>query len=319
LILIATNARDLTSDFVALALEDRGLPFVRLNTETLASGHIIFRPSRGEDGWTIELGEKTISLENVTAAYLRRPEQPIPLQGAGNVASKLYRAEEWSAVLVSALRSIGSRWLNSPTAILQAENKPKQLAVALSLGLRVPDTMVTNAPDVIREFVAQGASVAKPLSANLVGEGDSERVIFTTRIGLDDLTDLAGVEAAPIIIQREIKKRCDLRVTVVGDKVFAAEIHSQDFRETTVDWRKGTRLDLTHRVHVLPTFIAEKCVAITKSFGLRFSAIDLVLSPDEDYWFLEMNPNGQWAWIECRTGLPISAAIADELEGISGC
>jgi hypothetical protein len=55
----------------------------------------------------------------------------------------------------------------------------------------------------------------------------------------------------------------------------------------------------------------------TAACNLRFSAIDLVLDPSGDYWFLELNPNGQWAWIEARTGLPISEAITNELVRIS--
>lgn len=316
--MIATNARDLTSDFIALALEQRKLPFVRLNTEALASGHITFRPSLGERGWVIEIGGRTIAFCDVKAAYLRRPEQPIsPLWGQS--ASTQYRVEEWNAVLVSALRSIGDRWLNPPIAILQAENKPRQLALALSLGFKVPDTVITNDHAAIHQFVAGGPSIAKPLSASLVGEGEAERVIFTSRISLDDLNDATSVSAAPMIVQREIIKRSDLRVTVVGKNAFTAEIQSQDFEETKVDWRKGTRVDLAHREHILPDMVVEKCVELTRLLGLRFAAIDLVLDNAGEYWFLEANPNGQWAWVETRVGLPISSAIVDELEGLSKC
>jgi D-alanine-D-alanine ligase-like ATP-grasp enzyme len=72
-----------------------------------------------------------------------------------------------------------------------------------------------------------------------------------------------------------------------------------------------------HRDHDLPASIAEQCVRLTQSFNLRFSAIDLVLDVEGEYWFLEMNPNGQWAWVESRVGLPISETIVDELETIS--
>jgi glutathione synthase/RimK-type ligase-like ATP-grasp enzyme len=116
-----------------------------------------------------------------------------------------------------------------------------------------------------------------------------------------------------------INKQFDLRVTVVGRNAFAAEIHSQDSEETAVDWRKGTRPDLVHKEHQPADDVAAKCIEITRSFGLRFSAIDLVLDHEGRYWFLELNPNGQWAWIERRVGLPISSAIAEELIGISKC
>jgi glutathione synthase/RimK-type ligase-like ATP-grasp enzyme len=214
------------------------------------------------------------------------------------------------------LRSIGKRWLNSPVAILEAENKPKQLALACKLGFEVPETIITNKASTARKFVGDGRSIAKPLATALIEADGREQIIFTSHIEASHLDSDASIEAAPIIFQRQIIKQCDLRVTVVGSKVFAAEIHSQDHEETIVDWRKGSRPDLPHKIHGLPTSVAEKCVSLTRQFGLGFSAIDLVLDKLGNYWFLEINPNGQWAWIENRVGLPIAEAIADELESI---
>ncbi len=121
---------------------------------------------------------------------------------------------------------------------------------------------------------------------------------------------------APVIYQREIRKAFDVRVTVIGDKVFAAAIHSQDHNETEVDWRSGTRDDLRHEAIELPPDVAAQCLALTAALGLRYGAIDLVADLDGRHWFLEINPNGQWAWIERRTGLPLAEAIVDTLLAI---
>ena len=63
----------------------------------------------------------------------------------------------------------------------------------------------------------------------------------------------------------------------------------------------------------MPDEIKKACVDLTKYYGLEFGAIDLVLTPEGNYVFLEINPNGQWAWIEVLTRLPISDAIANLL------
>ena len=126
-----------------------------------------------------------------------------------------------------------------------------------------------------------------------------------------------SIQSAPIIFQRQIYKSVDVRVTVVGKNVFAAAIHSQAREETRVDWRNGSDILLRHTVITLPEAISQQCVALTEKFGLRFAAIDLIKDRDGEYWFLEINPNGQWAWIENLTGLPIAAAIVDELVAIS--
>lgn len=155
--------------------------------------------------------------------------------------------------------------------------------------------------------------VAKPLRHALIDEGEVGSVVFTSRVSALEALDAYAMRRAPMILQREIMKRSDIRVVVVDDQVFATRILSQAHDETQVDWRKGVRLDLEHEVMELPTSLATACKAITRDLGLRFSAIDMVEDGDGRFWFLEANPNGQWAWIEQRTGAPITAAIVDAL------
>ena len=108
-------------------------------------------------------------------------------------------------------------------------------------------------------------------------------------------------------------KDVEIRVTVVGDKVFAAEIHSQVNEEAKYDWRTVSPRKIPHFVHKLPDEIETACVALTTMLGLNFSAIDLIKKPDGEYIFLEINSNGQWLWIEDITGLKIADAIAEAL------
>ena len=204
-------------------------------------------------------------------------------------------------------------WLNCPFAILRAEDKPRQLMIARQLGLCVPETIVTNDPDRAISFSKRGDVVAKPLRQALIDDGNRGKVIFTSRIETSIEHQTASIELAPVIFQREVRKRADIRVIVVDDRVFATAIASQDHEETSVDWRKGVRTDLIHRTTILPKDVDKACVAITKALGLRYSAIDLIEDDDGKHWFLEANPNGQWAWIEQKTGAPISAAIVDGL------
>lgn len=154
----------------------------------------------------------------------------------------------------------------------------------------------------------------KTLRAAFFQRDNQSCVIFTN--GLEFLDDgmEASFQASPMIVQREIRKHCDLRVIVVGERVFAAEIHSQEFIETKLDWRRGVGVGLRHVKHALPALIEKYCIDVTYRLGLRFSAIDLVLDVENEYWFLEANPNGQWAWLESEVGLPIAKAIVDELE-----
>ena len=317
MILIVTNEQDLTSDYLVLELRRRELPFNRLNSERFSEAKVLFDPKRGEDAWTVDLEGNKIDFNKVRAAYLRRPGTPPANKVVKQGAARRYCEVEWGAALTAALNSLGERWLNSPLAILAAENKPRQLSLAYSLGFAIPDTLVTNDLKKTQCLISEGTCVAKPLREALLEENGEERVIFTNRLNKLVETDGLKVSIAPVIFQREIKKRSDIRATVVGDNVFAAEILSQDFDETKTDWRRGSRPDLQHRPHELPDNLQKKCVLLVRALGLRFGAVDLILDQGGGYWFLEVNPNGQWAWIENRTGLPLTQAIVDELVRIS--
>ncbi|MBA4043995.1 MAG: ATP-dependent carboxylate-amine ligase [Erythrobacter sp.] len=310
MILLATNKRDVTTDFIVRELKNRNLPFLRLNTEDI--GRWQMQMAAGDPAnLSLELGERSLRLDDVTAAYYRRPQPPEFNEHSG--AAREYLQAEWSAVLRSLWNALEGRWLNSPFAILRAEDKPRQLSFAKRSAFRIPSTVVTNDPEVAREFTTKHSCIAKPLRQALLDEGNAGKVIFTSRIETMDCVSDDEIRLAPVIYQQEIPKRRDVRVIVVDQQVFATAIESQQWSETEVDWRKGIRTDLEHCTIELPAEVIQACIAVTMALGLRYSAIDLVEDKEGAFWFLEANPNGQWAWIEQRTGAPVSAAIVEAL------
>lgn len=128
------------------------------------------------------------------------------------------------------------------------------------------------------------------------------------------MSDLSRqVSNCPVIIQSYIQKEFELRVTVVKDKVFACAIYSQSSERTREDWRRYDIPNTPHKIYKLPKQIEQKCVDIVKKLGLEFGCIDMIVTPGGEFIFLEINPNGQWLWIEHLTGLPIGDAISEEL------
>jgi hypothetical protein len=316
MILLATNHEDITTDFIVLELNRRGLPYFRLNTEWVGSADLELDPARVQTEFSFRFADEVLELGRIRAAYYRRP---MPAQvDSDDVAAIDYCRAEWMAVLKSMYWYLSGKWLNCPFSIDVAENKPMQLSLAHKLGFRVPETRITNSPQAIADLMSRYGLVAKPLRQSYWVDGGDEKVVFTTRLDSADLaaSDQISFSMAPAIYQQEIKKRVDVRATVVGNKVFSAAIHSQKFAETQVDWRLGGNINLAHEAHELPLDVQEKCIELTKHMSLKYAAIDLVEDRHGRYWFLEANPNGQWAWIENRTGLPIAAAIVDQLEMI---
>jgi len=143
---------------------------------------------------------------------------------------------------------------------------------------------------------------------------DGRRLMPTHPVERRDLANFRGLALAPMILQEYVPKRAELRVTVVGDRIFAALIDSQASRRTRHDWRHYDFDATAYSAHELPASVAAACRRLLAYFGLRFGAIDLVLTPNGDYVFLELNPVGQWAFIEDLTGMPIAAALAEDLD-----
>jgi glutathione synthase/RimK-type ligase-like ATP-grasp enzyme len=319
MILLVSNERDITTDYVVLELRRRGAPYFRLNSERLSDANVRCQWRSGRPDWQIVFADRGLVTSDVSAGYFRRPGAPSVKLSITDPAERHYCRDEWVAVLRSIYMTLDDRWLNSPANIARAEDKALQLAVAGESGLRIPPTVVTNDFDTARSFMSEGATVGKAFHTGFLDdpEGQGGRVIFTTRLDDDNRPTRESLSVAPVIFQREIVKAYDVRATVVGQRVFAATIDSQIKAETTVDWRHGSYPDLPHARHELPDDVASRCLSVVRLLGLRFAAIDLVLDRMGEYWFLEANPNGQWAWIENRTGLPISSAIVDELLAIS--
>ncbi len=140
-------------------------------------------------------------------------------------------------------------------------------------------------------------------------EGDPTGVLYTTPVARARQSD-PGIATTAHLFQATIPKAFDVRLTVIDGALFAAEIHSPG----QLDWRRDHRC-LTYRACEVPDQVAVRVRALMDRLGLVFGALDFVVTPDNEWVFLEINPNGQWAWIERSTGQPISRALAETLRG----
>ncbi|MFS8172937.1 hypothetical protein [Vreelandella titanicae] len=317
MLLLVTNRRDITIDYVVAELKRRQTPFFRLNTEDLALTRCTMA-IYPRSAWSLSFEGRILQGADVRAAYFRRPAPPASPPSISDKGEREYVDAEWGAFLKSLYARLDGLWLNSPMDIFAADDKPRQLMLATEIGFNVPQAQITNDIASVREIATAGPAIGKPLRQALIS-GDNERVIFTTRLETLRDSDEEAIALAPLIAQTEIKKQYDVRVTVVGSQVFSTAIKSQEHEETTVDWRQGSRPDLKHECIEIPSEVEEQCLAMMKRLNLRYGAIDLICDQLGKLWFLEINPNGQWAWIENLTGYPIAAAIVDELEEIALC
>ena len=205
-------------------------------------------------------------------------------------------------------------WVSPLYSIREAENKIYQLHLAESLGFNIPKSIISNSSSDIRSFYKKNNQecIIKPIKSGLIDDGKQSKVVFTNKLKSLPSSD-KKLKISPNFLQSEIKKKGDIRVIAVGSKIFSTFIDSQSGNSTKTDWRKG-EMPLNHHRIELPKSLEEKCINLLRKLNLRYGAIDFILDKSDQFIFLEINPNGQWAWIENQTGYPISTEIVKLLK-----
>lgn len=318
-ILLITNKGDVTTDFIVKRLKEGNLPFYRLNTEEIGhSVQVSFDINQNQYTLFDKQLNLQVDLTQIKSVYFRRPEirrhtQDISLAEGNFIQSELQSCLEGLYKILN-----NAYWINNVFAIRNAENKIYQLLIAKDLGFNIPHSIITNHSDSALKFykVNNSNCIIKPLKSGLVQYGNEEGVIFTNKIDLNS-ANVDRVEGCPVYLQKLITKKGDIRVTVIGDKIFSAFIHSQESKESKIDWRRVNH-PLKHSAIQLPANLENKCLALTKQLSLKFAAIDFILGNDGNYTFLEINPNGQWAWIERQLNFEISHEITKILAKEAG-
>lgn len=320
-ILILTEAFDPHADYVAEKLRERSAKFVRFNPAQFpAQAEVSLSYSfTGEARYTLRTGDESIDLKSLKAVWYRRPQPPVPHEEIADKLSRDIVEQECKTFVNDVWNSLDCLWLPAPPfGIKRVELKASQLKLAAALDFELPPTLLTNSPEEFIEFYRKhnGNIVSKLAGSAFDRLAGTTFSRYTEVVSKRDVGYAHAVRYCPIIFQAYIPKRVELRITVIGQKVFAAEIHSQETNHTRHDWRRYDHYKTPYFPHELPPEVEQRCVQLVERLGLCYGAIDMVLTPDGRYVFLEINPNGQYLWIEFATGLPISDAICDLL--ISG-
>jgi glutathione synthase/RimK-type ligase-like ATP-grasp enzyme len=318
MILILTEPLDPHADYVEKKLCERGADFVRLDYAQFPSKAEIslLYSVTGQVWYTLRAGKESIDLSDLKAVWYRRPKLPIPHDEINNDLIRDYVEEECKTFLNDTWNSLDCLWLPAPQPVIQrAQFKASQLKIAGALGFELPPTLFTNSPKDFLDFYRHhdGNIVSKLAGVSFLRFAGKIFCRYTEAVSKRDVGYAQAIRYCPVIFQAYVPKRVELRITIVGQEVFAAEIHSQESNHTRHDWRRYDHYETPYLPHELPQDVAQRCVQLVEQLGLCYGAIDMVLTPDGRYVFLEINPNGQYLWIEYATGLPISDAICDLL------
>jgi ATP-grasp ribosomal peptide maturase len=315
-ILALTSDNDRTADRVVAELGRRGEAVSRFDVADFPRRVTINAELQDEVGWRgwVETEDGQIPLDQLKSIYYRRPTSFVfPDEIVGSDLA--FAAAEARRGFGGLLFSLPTRWVNHPASVADAEFKPAQLQAAASCCLTTPRTLLTSDPDQARIFcqAMEHGAVYKPLSAANIVTDDEVHLVFTSKISADDFRDV-DLSLTMNLFQEWIPKRYDVRVTVVGQRLFGVAIHAAS-PDAYIDWR--TDYDsLSYEPINIPAHVHDGIAAYMTRFKLLYGAFDFAVTSDH-WYFLECNANGQFGWLEAETGLSITTAVADLLAGVA--
>jgi len=330
-IVIITNEIDAHADTILTYLQEQGRDVFRLHPHELAlhmessleidsAKHSVRLHNRANNRW--------VDVRDIAAVWYRRP---LPFQLPEHLThdESVFARKELSEYLRGLWMSMNCYWIDRPHLLRQADYKIEQLTRAKQFGFDIPRTIITNEPQKVRDFyhTCSGSMIYKVLSTPSLMSDESlmdksrydtedeqasdDLIVKTTIIGEPELELLDTIRLTPSLFQEYVPKRYELRVTVIGDEVFAAEIHSQERAETMIDWRDYS-VPIPYCKAVLPPELMDRCLKFVKSYGLNYSAMDMIYTPDGKYVFVENNPSGQFLFVEHQVPeLKMKKALSD--------
>ena len=312
-VLILASRFDLSCDYVVAQLRRKGVSYFRLNSEDFDRFAMEFIPDSAMVSLSTDDLDVQLEPETLESIYFRRGVYPRESFTSEHSANEQLSRSHRSTFMRSFMVFDSCRWVNHPAATYKAEHKAVQISTAHAIGFDIPRTVITNdAGGILRAAQGDPTVAVKGLDTVLVWEEGFETFGYTSLVDTS-LASHSYLSSAPLIAQEALEDKLDLRVTVVADQVFCASV-SHAGSSIKGDWRlKKTGAEF-HSFD-LPSGVAERCVQLVQSLGLVFGAIDLALH-GEKYFFLEINPTGEWAWLVDQSSLPIDEAIADALLGV---
>lgn len=307
-VLVVTGDDDPTADLVTKRLHARGVPIVRLDPADFLGASATMSARFGSSGLfgSITTPSRELDLRKVRAAWWRRPT-PYHAPADWPDQTAQFTLTEARHGFGGVLASLDCLWINHPWRNKDAEYKPGQLVTAARCGFTIPETLITNDLSEARAFAADFSPIVyKPLRHMILKDRDGRNgMIWVRAVDPAELDD--SVAGTAHLFQAQVGKIADVRVTVVGDRVFAVRIDGP-----LLDWRADyaalsyTRIDCPADIkHAINHYMAD--------YGLMFAAFDFASTAFGDWVFLECNPNGQWAWID-EQGDEVAEALADLLE-----
>ncbi len=310
MILCITHSQDFYNiDIFFEYLKSKNISYFRLNSDRL---NHLQKISVNEKGFEItDESGNTVSSDQIRAVWHRKswkislPEEMD--EGYGKIFLKEYASLRYN--LFTAMEEVP--WINPFEIENRIDgNKTFQLKMAQKNGLKVPKTIFSNDAERITAFFHEycnGKMVAK-LHGSLSKAMGGENLLSTQIIDADSLEDIADIAYCPMIFQPYIEKEYELRIVYLDGEFFTGKINNSE----NADWRIAHG-SYAWAAYDLSETLKQRMTSMMKEMGLYIGAIDMIKGKDGNYYFLEINPQGEWGMLQKELDFPIAQKIADHL------
>lgn len=294
-ILVITSSIDYTVDYIISNYTK--VDFYRVNIDMFDRYRLLI----SRDGWSIESDSGKILSDQVKSIYYRKPM--LPYLGQFEMPYRTMIGQDIISTINGIADAFDGLVLTRPSVLRKTENKVYQMQKLRKCQIPFPASLIGNVPDMDFGLEARD-KIIKPLTQGKLDLGDKFE-FFQTSV----LTNPVGdISLTPIYLQEMVKKAYEVRITCLDKYLWPVRIDSSD----PIDWRKSTAKNRYELIDV-PDHIREMCQNVLKEFGLWFGAFDFIVTPDDEWIFLEVNPNGQWLWLENLLNLDMSKRLVEFL------
>ena len=306
--ILLSDSYDFTTDYIAIELEKRGKSYLRIDRDLLSSDDFFWDFKKK----IIKLRKRgklfNVHTNKINGVYYRAPTYLRETFSRSNIPEEQLQRSQWMALFRNLMCIDSAVWINNPTSTFHAENKLVQLKVAEQIDFEIPETFILNNAS---ELPVNDEYIIKSLDTAIFSFGVQEGFVYTNKTSYSELS-VSHLSLAPVVIQKNLSPKIDLRVTVVGQDIYAVKILI-DGDGVNGDWRK-LKDEVSFVPAQLPVDVKEKCIKLVQNLNLLYGAIDLVFHENK-YYFIEVNPTGEWAWLVDSANQKIYKSICNYLEG----
>jgi glutathione synthase/RimK-type ligase-like ATP-grasp enzyme len=316
-VLILTKKIDIESDLLGIQFLKNGIDYIKITEEDIPLNfHFEFKVGKFND-FILHIRNRKVNLKEIKIVLFRYFDLKFLNYYSGAI-HQMYFVQQWYQAFNCIQLALDALWINNPQRTFDAENRLNQLLSAQNIGFSTPETLITNEKAAAKKFFKRfsKSTIVKVLHHHEIYLNQRSYRFLTNNIETNHLSKFDELTYAPVIFQKKIENNSEIRVTVINDKTFCCRISTTQEKHNFSDLHKIKEKELIFSEINIGKKLEKLCINLNRILGLLVSSIDFVQGKNGELYFLEINPIGDWNWIEKHTNLPITKSVFDFMNDI---